>query len=337
MAESQSQTGRTTRQRRSAVIQDPMLQRFDEYLEIEKDASTHTRSNYMRDLIQFVDHQWPDKRPPYDWKHIDRFAGRTFLVELQKRGCSVRTARRKISSLRSFFKFLMREDEIKVNPLRNIQLPRQARDLPDILSVDEITRLLSSPRQVFRQQEKTLSEKQKWIARYLSFRDEAILETLYSTGMRINELVTMSEDAVDLLGGVVRVRGKGKKERLCPLGGPAARALRNAINERAVLLARIGKKVPGGAVFLNKNGGRLTARSVERMMKKYLLAAGLRHDFYPHVLRHSFATHMLDNGADLRSVQELLGHASLSTTQIYTHVSIERLKEVYQEAHPRAS
>jgi len=167
-------------------------------------------------------------------------------------------------------------------------------------------------------------------------RDSAILELLYSTGMRINELVKLPEESIDLLSGVARVRGKGKKERLCPLGSPATRTLMKNLELRENIWILEGKRDARSPVFLNKNGGSISARSIERMMKKYVLFCGLNAELTPHSLRHSFATHLLDAGADLRSVQELLGHASLSTTQIYTHVSVERLKEVYQLAHPRA-
>lgn len=167
-------------------------------------------------------------------------------------------------------------------------------------------------------------------------RDTAILELLYSTGMRVGELAGLTDEQVEYLSGVVKVRGKGKKERLCPFGRPAHRALRAAVESRDRFRLLLGKKGAAPALFLNRHGGRLTTRSVERMVKRYLPDAGLNPNISPHALRHSFATHMLDAGADLRSVQELLGHASLSTTQIYTHVSVERLKEVYEQAHPRA-
>jgi integrase/recombinase XerC len=169
---------------------------------------------------------------------------------------------------------------------------------------------------------------------YFALRDRALLETLYSTGARVSEVAAMTQKALDLLAGVVIVRGKGKKERLCPLGNPAARAIRAAMQEADSIWPSAGKQaVP---LFRNKRGEPLTPRSIERMMKTMLTEAGLSADFSPHALRHSFATHLLDAGADLRCVQELLGHASLSTTQIYTHVSVERLKKVYQDSHPRA-
>ena len=172
---------------------------------------------------------------------------------------------------------------------------------------------------------------------YLMRRDTAILDALYSTGARVTEIVTLTDPAVDMIGGVAKVRGKGKKERLCPLGKPACLALRSALSLRDILWPRVAAaRENNRRLFLNWRGEPLTARSVERVLKQYLAEAGLNAALSPHALRHSFATHMLDAGADLRSVQELLGHASLSTTQIYTHVSVERLKKVYQETHPRA-
>jgi integrase/recombinase XerC len=237
--------------------------------------------------------------------------------------------------LRSFYKFLLREEYVEQNPFSGLNLPKKGNYLPQILSVNEVGRLLDAP---VKHDEKNPASnpKQKLWREYMVARDSAILEMLYSTGMRINELVKLPEDSIDLLSGVARVRGKGKKERLCPLGSPATRALMKNLELRENVWLLEGRRDVRSPVFLNKNGGPITARSIERMMKKYVLFCGLNAELTPHSLRHSFATHLLDAGADLRSVQELLGHASLSTTQIYTHVSVERLKEVYQLAHPRA-
>jgi len=204
------------------------------------------------------------------------------------------------------------------------------------MTVKEVLALLEAPRRWHAQHPAPRSRWQAAWWEYRCVRDTAILEVLYSTGMRVGELVGFSERAVDFLSGVVVVRGKGRKERLCPLGGPAAEALRRALEGRRAYLEAVGRGGKPPAVFLNRRGGGLSARSVERLIREYSRIAGIGWPVCPHVLRHSFATHMLDNGADLRSVQELLGHAALSTTQIYTHVSVERLKEVYQQAHPRA-
>lgn len=317
---------------RPAPDDDPMLTQFVRYLEGEKNASAHTIANYLMDLRQFIQQQWgTDARPPFRWAEVDRFAGRRFLAGFQKSGCSPSTARRKLSSLRSFFRFLVREEFLKTNPVAGLILPRRERRLPTVFSVEEVGRLLAEPLR-----EDAEGGAEKAFSRCARFRDAAILEVIYSTGMRLGEVASLKEDQVDLLSGLIRVRGKGKKERMCPLGGPATKALRAYLDEREAWLGMSGKPRRGAPLFLNKWGGPLTPRSIERMMKKYLTAAGLDASRSPHALRHSFATHLLDAGADLRSVQELLGHASLSTTQIYTHVSIERLKEVYERAHPRA-
>lgn len=310
---------------------DPALEQFVRYLQGEKNASTHTIANYLMDLRQFILLHWgPDARPPFPWHEVDRFSARRFLASFQKSGCAPATARRKVSSLRTFFRFLLREELIKHNPVAGVVMPRRERKLPAVFTVEEVGRLLEAPLK------RADPPKPGTFEACARLRDAAILEILYSAGLRLSELAGLKESEIDLLSGVVRVRGKGKKERLCPLGGPAIRALRAYMDERERWLVAQGKDLRGAPLFVNKNGGALTPRSIERMMKKYLGEAGLDPSRSPHALRHSFATHLLDAGADLRSVQELLGHASLSTTQIYTHVSIDRLKEVYEKAHPRA-
>lgn len=317
----------------AGIRNDASMQNFADYLEAERNASVHTLNNYLMDLRQFVAMQWGEHpEPPYEWRAVDRFAARRFLVTFQKAESKATTTRRKLASLRSFFKFLVREEIVRANPFTSVVLPKKPRRLPKVMSVDEVKRLLEAPLKAPPDVE---DRDTVWTA-YAQARDAAILEVLYSCGMRIAELTTLVDEQVDILSGVVKVRGKGKKERLCALGGPATEALQRCVELRFDFwAARFGKgRAP--ALFLNKHGGKLTPRSVERMMKKYLHMAGLNPDMTPHALRHSFATHLLDAGADLRSVQEMLGHASLSTTQIYTHVSIERLKEVYEKAHPRA-
>ncbi|MBU0679522.1 MAG: tyrosine recombinase [Verrucomicrobia bacterium] len=319
------------------LVEDPCVSHFLQYLEGEKNASRHTISSYLLDIRQFALHIWgDDAKPPFRWAEADRFAGRKFLVYFQKLGSSPATTGRKLSSLRTFYKFLVREEYVRINPFRGLLLPKKAKRLPTILSIAEVTRLLEAPRMMAGEMKKEKdAAKRAWQTHALS-RDVALLEVLYSTGMRVSELTGLRDSDIDLLSGVVKVRGKGKKERLCPLGGPASRALQKAIEERDAYRVANGRGGRAEGVFLNHKGGRLTTRSVERLTKKYLSFSGLNTEWSPHTLRHSFATHMLDAGADLRSVQELLGHASLSTTQIYTHVSIERLKEVYEAAHPRA-
>lgn len=317
---------------RTPAADDPALLHFSRYLAGERNASHHTLANYLMDIRQFIAQQWgPEAGPPFRWNEVDRFAGRRFLASFQKQGCEASTTRRKLSSMRSLFRFLMREEYVKGNPFTGLALPRKVRRLPQVLSVDEVRRLLEAPLQAA----PAGGPDRAWDA-CARLRDAALLELIYSTGMRLAELTGLRDEQLDVLSGVVRVRGKGKKERLCPLGRPATRALRAYLEQRDLVISARGARGRPPALFLNKQGGALSPRSVERMMKKYLLQCGLSAERSPHALRHSFATHLLDAGADLRSVQELLGHASLSTTQIYTHVSIERLKEVYEKAHPRA-
>lgn len=311
---------------------DPGLAHFLQYLRAEKNASEHTQSSYFMDLRQFIGLQWgPEAKPPFRWTEVDRFAARRFLVSQQKAGREATTTRRKLSALRSFFRFLVREEYVKGNPFVGVTMPRRARNLPEVMSIDEVARLLAAPDQAVPEE----GASGAW-TEFVRSRDTAILEVLYSTGMRLREMTGLRDEQMDLLSGTVVVRGKGRKERLCPLGNPAIKAMRRYLEHRDVALMGWGKGGRPKAVFLNKFGGPLTPRSVERLMKKYLILANLNTERSPHALRHSFATHLLDAGADLRSVQELLGHVSLSTTQIYTHVSIERLKEVYEKSHPRS-
>lgn len=310
------------------------LGHFIEYLKGEKDASEHTITNYLRDILQFVLILDLDEKRP-KWAAVTRDDARTFLIHFQREGYEPSTAGRKLSAMRSFFRFLVREGYVSDSPFASLRLPKRGRYLPSVMSAAEVGRLLKIPDDYLldsdvRKQGSDLE------LDYFAARDVAMLECLYSTGMRLNELVTLTEDRLDLSTGVARVLGKGKKERLCLLGGMALRALERMFSLRDRFWVFQGKTGAPDALFLNKHGAALTGRSIERMMKKYVLYAGLNPAYTPHTLRHSFATHLLDAGADLRSVQELLGHASLSTTQIYTHVSIERLKQVYQDAHPLA-
>lgn len=319
------------------VEADPALAHFIRYLKTEKNASPQTLSGYLMDIRQFVRQTWGhDARPPFAWASADPFAARRFLVEFRKSGRSPSTTARKLSSMRSFYRFLQREEYAPQNPFGGLSGPKKAKNLPKILSVNEVLRLIEAPRRVWERGQKQGNAKNPRFDEYAMLRDTAILEVLYSTGARVSELVGMQEGGLNLLEGSVVVRGKGKKERLCQLGRPAGKALKAAIEKGQELWPASGGKAAARPLFLNPGGGRLTPRSVERLMKRHLAEVNLSADLSPHVLRHSFATHMLDNGADLRSVQELLGHASLSTTQIYTHVTIEKLKKVYEDAHPRA-
>jgi len=285
------------------------LEKFLSYLEIEKNYSPHTLLNYKIDLEEF-------------WKalgeiaveKIDYLTLRKYLAEIKAKNYKPRSTARKLSAIRSFFRFLHREGHIKNNPAVLLQTPKLDKLLPNFLSEKEMTDLIESPS----------------LDKPAGRRDRAILETLYSTGIRVSELVGLNVDGVDLIGNVAKVAGKGKKERLVPIGNKAVEAIRDYLKHR--------NKPKGNnpALFLNKNGTRLTAKSICDITHKYINATGVSRHISPHVLRHTFATHLLNHGADLRSVQELLGHVNLSTTQIYMHVTTDKLKKVYDQAHPRA-
>jgi integrase/recombinase XerC len=249
---------------------------------------------------------------------------RPFLASLAEENYSAATMARKIATLRSFYKWAERRGLAAVNPMTLIRTPRQSKRLPKAITVEQVERLLSAPGE----------------ADVLGRRDRAMLETLYSTGIRVSELVGLNVVDLDAAGEALRIRGKGKKERLVPLGTHALGAIQRYA-EMVEADAKFGQvwaadRRPLAPLFLNKHGGRLSSRSVRRKLDKYLREAGLDPTISPHTLRHSFATHLLDNGADLRSVQELLGHQSLSTTQVYTHLSSQRLQQAYDDAHPRA-
>jgi integrase/recombinase XerC len=320
---------------RTDVGADPWVAQFVRHLEAERNASHHTVASYLQDIGQFAAYLWPgdSRRPPFDWNQPDRLAARGFLIEFQKGGSEPTTTRRKLSALRAFYRFLGRENQVLRNPFAGLHGPRLARRLPIVLTVPQVAALLAAPASAWAAK-RAQGAPHAPEAAYAARRDTAILETLYSTGGRVSEIVGLTRGAVDLLSGVARVRGKGKKERLCALGRPAVQAIERMLAEAEAQWPDAARS--GHPLFLNRQGGPLTARSVERNLKVWLAAAGLPPEITPHKLRHSFATHLLDAGADLRSVQELLGHASLSTTQIYTHVSVERLKDVYRKAHPRA-
>ena len=301
--------------RRSRVA-DKLAAEFLNALRVERDASPLTIRNYSGDIAAFADWFEQKYQQKCNWLQVDPFHLRAYLVYLTERQFDRATIHLKMSALRSLFKWLVRTERVKQNPLVGLTLPKKAHRLPKFLTIQQVEALLDAP----------LKEDGK--NKLAAWRDKAILETLYSAGLRIHELVQLNDEDMDVLGEVARVRGKGKKERLAALGGPAIETLQKYLELRA--------RNVRGPLFVNRFGGRMTARSVQRMLKKYLIAAGLDPSLTPHKLRHSFATHLLDAGADLRSVQELLGHASLSSTQIYTHITPERLKKVYEKAHPRA-
>jgi integrase/recombinase XerC len=302
----------------------PEIGDFLRYLETERNDSPHTVKAYGRDLQSletFLDGYCGGTA--WTWAGVDRLALRAYLADSAARGWSRRTMARALSAFRSFYRFLNVHHGVEVNPARAASTPKQDRRLPGYLDRGAMARIFE------------IAEARAADGSFGSGRDRAMLELFYSTGMRLGELVGLLVDDVDLIGDQARVRGKGKKERLLPVGRPAVTALRQYLPRRDRLLAQ-AKGGDRRALFLNARGRRLTARSVQRIVRGYLDAVSEGQDVRTHSLRHSFATHLLDAGADLRAVQELLGHASLSTTQIYTHTSVERLKKVYHQAHPRA-
>ena len=294
------------------------IENFIETLSVEKGFSPHTCRAYAKDLDQFstyLDGQFQDEKRPAI-HHVDELVIRSYLGFLHKRHKKT-TIARKLSALRSFFRFLVKRGVIGRNPAEAVLTPKRGRSVPNYLPVDEIFRLLDGLKG----------------DSVLALRNRAILETLYSTGLRVGELVGMDVGDVDFDGGLVRVLGKGNKERLAPVGKKALSCIRAYLDRRGQ--AKTVGDMSGEPLFLNRLGGRLTARSVARLLDGAIRRLGLMRPVSPHGLRHTFATHMLDAGADLRVVQELLGHASLTTTQRYTHVSMDRLMEVYDKTHPR--
>jgi len=339
----------------------PVVEQFVDYLKHERHFSPYTARCYGADLRQYADYLGADAAPGgHQMKATgtdmvvsipvaqadgtsqpepvaqrvearilaaDAMSIRAFLAHLDTFGYSAATVARKIATLRSFYKWLLKHGRVESNPMLIIRTPKQAKRLPKAITVEQIDKLLSQP-----DSRETLGA-----------RDRAILETLYSTGVRVSELVDLNQQDLDLANQTMRVRGKGKKERIVPLGSHAMTAIRHYLTllEPDARFKKLNQdaRESGGevALFINKNGGRLSSRSVRRKLDKYLTGAGLDPSISPHTLRHSFATHLLENGADLRSVQELLGHQSLSTTQIYTHMSSMRLRNAYDQAHPRAA
>lgn len=293
-----------------------LLERFEQHLSVERNLSPRTVEAYLRDLLQFegfLQQAGLDVSQQTCLEQLDLLLLRRYLAQLHS--CCGRTSiGRKLSSLRMFFRYLVREGELPTSPLDGLSTPRREQYLPKVLSAEQVGDLLDRP--VFGQ-------------RLLVLRDLAIFELIYSCGLRVSELTGLDVASVDSHETSVRVLGKGNKERLLPVGRQAFKALQVYLEER-------GAVAGDDPLFVNQRGGRLTARSVQRNLKKRLLQLGLPTDATPHALRHSFATHLLDAGADLRAIQELLGHASLSTTQRYTKVSFSHLTEVYDQAHPRS-
>jgi len=329
-----------------------VIQNFLSYLNHEKHFSVHTAKCYGADLQQFSEFllaqsggdqsQDRGKFESHDnWSSqsdgpatavqtdtatrleqlllaADVGIVRSYMANLNSKQYSKSTTARKLATLRSFYKFLVKRNYLSSNPVTSIRTPKQEKKLPRFLEYEEVQRLLNTP------------PTNTW----LGARDKAILEVLYSTGVRVSELVALNMDDVDFLGEVIHIRGKGKKERISPVGSSALQAIQHYIEFRNRRMQN-SSNFDARVLFANKHGQRLSVRSVRRKMDKYLAIAGLDPSISPHTLRHSFATHMLNNGADLRSVQELLGHQSLSTTQIYTHLTTAKIKETYDNAHPR--
>lgn len=291
------------------------IHQFIHYLSSEKNASPHTVRCYQTDLKEFENFlkssgMYLTTAGRIKIEEVDRLAIRRYLSFLHRKNRKSSIAR-KVSTLRSFYKYLVREQIVRSNPAKNVATPKAEKPLPTALTVDEAFRLMESPK-----------EKEQ-------LRDRAILELLYSSGLRVSELVGLDGNRLDQELGIVKVMGKGRKERIVPVGKKAMEALKTYLEDR-------GHVEANAPIFVNTRGGRLTSRSVGRLVKKYTHHSGVFRKISPHSLRHTFATHLLDAGADIREIQEMLGHASLSTTQRYTHISLGKLMEVYDKAHPRS-
>jgi integrase/recombinase XerC len=302
-----------------------LIHQFIHYLSAEKNASPHTCRCYRKDLEGFegflkTSGMYLAPSGNVELGKVDRIAIRKYLSFLHRKNRKSSIAR-KISTLRSFFKYLVREQMIPSNPAKSVSTPKVEKTLPTTLTVDEAFRLMESP--------KHLSDKSSAGSKEKDLRDRAILELLYSSGLRVSELVGLNSNQLDLDLGIVRVMGKGRKERIVPVGVKAIEALKAYMEGRGIVEGE-------DPLVINSWGGRLTARSIGRLIKKYSRHSGIFRKVSPHSLRHTFATHLLDAGADIREIQEMLGHSSLSTTQRYTHVSMGKLMEVYDRAHPRS-
>ncbi len=293
---------------------------FLAYLRYERNYSPHTWKNYRRDLDEFAKYLKAGRSRPIDLGALDHISIREFLGHLVGKGNQKRSLARKLASLRSFFRFLHQRGELTSNPAQLVATPRQPKRIPHFLSVHQIEELLALPD----------------LNTTRGNRDSAILEVLYGTGIRVGELVALDLGSASLEEGLLRVRGKGRKERIVPFGRPASESLRRYLPVRNEIVSKGRSARLEEALFVNMRGGRLSTRSVQRILKGYVGQSSLALSAHPHLLRHSFATHLLNNGADLRSIQELLGHENLSTTQQYTHLSIDELVRIYRSSHPKA-
>ncbi len=317
------------------------VEKFVRYLRDARNASPHTLRNYQSDLEQFVGYLSPPGSKPPALAKIDQRLIREYIAHLHDQRMQKSSIARKLAALRSFFKFCVREGLAQQNPARLVATPKLPKRVPSVLTAEEVNTFLDQLARVEppgpdeehpkRKRPGADADESKLLLR----RDRAILELLYASGLRVSELTGLDLADVDRREQILRVRGKGRKERIVPFGGKAAAALESYLPVRSEILRR-NREGAAKAVFLNYAGGRLTTRSVGRIVKKYVRLANINWDLHPHSLRHAFATHLLADGADLRAIQELLGHATLSTTQKYTHASIRQLMEVYDKAHPRA-
>jgi len=299
-----------------------VIDAFVAFLSKERNDSPHTVKAYAHDVGEFAAFCDGFYGGPWTWGGVDRLAVRGFLGHLQQRGLAKRSIARALSALRTFYRFLNTTQGLEVNPARAARSPKLDKTLPVHLERAEIEMLFVE------------AEARADAGGFREARDLAMLELFYSTGMRLSELAGLNDQDLDLVSDQAKLRGKGKKERIVPVGSHATAALRRYVRLRDALLAALGAAVR--PVFVNQRGKRITTRGVQLAMKTLFGTLTRGRDLHVHALRHSFATHLLDAGADLRAVQELLGHASLSTTQVYTHTSVERLKKVYHQAHPRA-
>lgn len=301
------------------------VKEYLKHLAKERDVSPHTVKAYERDLREFVaflgNYYGTDT---WNWEGVDRLAMRGFLANLKTRGVGKRTMSRTLSGVRSFYRWMHRNEMVDANPAKAVGAPRLDKYLPGYLDRAQVDLLFQ------------MAEARAMEGNFTDVRNLAVLELFYSTGMRLSELQGLSRGDMDLVSQQVKVRGKGRKERIIPVGDHAMLALRNYESKRDELLRVVGANGVRSAYFLARTGKRIGVRMVQKLVSVFLAEIDEDAGLSVHSLRHTFATHLLDNGADLRAVQELLGHASISTTQIYTHTSVERLKQVYQKAHPRA-
>ncbi len=290
---------------------------FVNYLRYERNMSPETIRAYEKDLHQFIRFFAKGDGSPVHPGEITSLQVREYLADLREKNYQKTTVVRKLATIRSFYKFLLKKGHVSTNPLVEIQTPKVEKRLPHFLAVEEVEKLLAAPQGTT----------------FQSIRDRGILEVLYSTGLRVSELTALNVGDIDFTGEILKARGKGRTERIMPIGRPALEAVRKYIDIRSTV-PRINESDPD-ALFLNRFGDRLSSRSIRKILDKYIRVTGLNEKTSPHTLRHSFATHLLNRGANLRMVQELLGHKHLSTTQIYTHVTTSAMKSAFEEAHPR--